>query len=533
MTDTLLIVPARGGSRGVPRKNVRPLNGRPLLCHVLDTCRTLPVDVVVSTDDEEIAMVARRAGVDVLMRPPELATDQATLDPVVWHAMTTVEAHYDYVGTVQPTSPYLTAATIRRCLDLVRDGADTALTVRDARGLFWRGPLNAPTERPKMVNRQYLDQVWQQNGACVVSRRHAVTPSSRYGAKVQLVEVHGREALDVDTLEDWAVAEWYGRSLRIVYRVDGGGALGMGHVYRALALRNSRPQHEWTFLMSHDYPDGLELARAAGAAVATAIMGSGVYDLEIREGEQPDNVPGLGQIADTLVSIEDRTSLADFADLAFNDLDGPELHGPQRFQGPRYAILRDEFLTVVRRPIRQRVERVLVTFGGTDPSHLTAKAVEAVREAFPAARVQVVLGPGYTGPAVPASDYVEVTAALGLMSEAMTAADLAVTSCGRTVLELIHCQTPTVAMAQNANEMKHEAASWRYGVTNLGYGREVSRETLVRELINFADAERRQAARRLMAQHDLTHGIERFWELVEGKVREKQRQASREVHCEQ
>ena len=88
--SVLAVIPARGGSKGIPRKNMRPLAGRPLLGWVIQACQqSKSVDrVVVSTDSEEIAVVARRLGAEVILRDPKLAEDVVTLDPVIHDAVT-------------------------------------------------------------------------------------------------------------------------------------------------------------------------------------------------------------------------------------------------------------------------------------------------------------------------------------------------------------------------------------------------------------------------------------------------------------
>ena len=115
---TLAIIPARGGSKGIPRKNLRPLAGKPLLAWAIGAALDAEsVDcVVVSTDSDEIARVARRFGARALMRDPALAEDAVTLDPVIHDAVERVEAGgeafggaFDLVLTIQPTSPLLRA----------------------------------------------------------------------------------------------------------------------------------------------------------------------------------------------------------------------------------------------------------------------------------------------------------------------------------------------------------------------------------------------------------------------------------------
>lgn len=114
----LALIPARGGSKGIPRKNVRPLSGKPLISYTIEAALNSVVidDVVVTTDDEEIAEVARSYGAEIpFMRPAELAADESkTIDCVV-HARDTLRAmdrEYDAIVLLQPTSPLRVAEDI-------------------------------------------------------------------------------------------------------------------------------------------------------------------------------------------------------------------------------------------------------------------------------------------------------------------------------------------------------------------------------------------------------------------------------------
>ncbi len=136
----LAVVPARGGSKGVPLKNIRPLNGRPLIAHVASVAAAASwLDrTVVSTDDERIAEVARASGLEVpFMRPAELAADTVGDLPVLRHALLETERQearpYDIVVMLQPTCPLRTADHVRRVVSAVIDGrCDAAWTVSQA-----------------------------------------------------------------------------------------------------------------------------------------------------------------------------------------------------------------------------------------------------------------------------------------------------------------------------------------------------------------------------------------------------------------
>ncbi|MEU0073341.1 N-acylneuraminate cytidylyltransferase [Streptomyces sp. NPDC006332] len=141
----LAVIPARGGSKGVPAKNLAPVGGVPLVARAVRECRAtrLVTDVVVSTDDQAIAAAARQAGAEVVLRPAAIAGDTATSEAAVLHAMDAHEALHgapvDVVLLVQCTSPFIVREDIDGVVAAVTEhGADTALTVAPFHGFIWR-----------------------------------------------------------------------------------------------------------------------------------------------------------------------------------------------------------------------------------------------------------------------------------------------------------------------------------------------------------------------------------------------------------
>jgi N-acylneuraminate cytidylyltransferase len=140
MTDRpqriLGVIPARGGSKGIPRKNLRLVAGEPLLGHIVrEACRSLRLTrLAVSTDDDEIASVARRYGAEVILRPAEISGDTATSESALLHALEHLRATEQYepdlLVFLQCTSPLTLAEDIDGTIDvLLATGADTALAV--------------------------------------------------------------------------------------------------------------------------------------------------------------------------------------------------------------------------------------------------------------------------------------------------------------------------------------------------------------------------------------------------------------------
>lgn len=213
---TVAIIPARGGSKSVPLKNIQPLAGKPLIAYVIDACRQAScVDrTVVSTDDERIAAVAREFGAEVpFMRPAELSGDLVTLDPVIYHAVQTLEVQdgrtIDVVLTVQPTCPLLRPETIERSVaTLLEGGFDSVIMLKEIRHLYWRRENGqfVPLFR-KRVNRQELEPLYSETGAVFASRRSIITPENRLGTNIGHVIGSEEEAIDIDTEIDFRLAE--------------------------------------------------------------------------------------------------------------------------------------------------------------------------------------------------------------------------------------------------------------------------------------------------------------------------------------
>ncbi len=210
------IIPARGGSKGIPLKNLQPLAGKPLIAYVIQACLgATSVDrTVVSTDHEGIAEVAREFGAEVpFMRPAELAGDTTTLDPVIYHAVETLErtdgVTVDVAVTVQPTCPLLSSDTIDRAVrELIEGDWDSVITVRDDRHLRWTIVDGQP--KPlyhARVNRQQLPPTYCETGALFASRRRVITPTDRLGSRIGLVVTPEREGVDIDTELDLRLAE--------------------------------------------------------------------------------------------------------------------------------------------------------------------------------------------------------------------------------------------------------------------------------------------------------------------------------------
>jgi CMP-N,N'-diacetyllegionaminic acid synthase len=215
------VITARGGSKGVPRKNVQLLCGKPLIQYTADVAlATLRLDrLILSTDDEEIAAVGRQCGLDVpFMRPTELAQDRTPSLPVLQHAVQFLEdrnEHYDAICLLQPTNPLRRAEHIDGCIELLEtSGADAVITVlavpaeynphwtyfRDQQG-FLRLSTGEPSPIPR---RQDLPPAFHRDGSVYVMRRDVLMEqNSLYGARLAAFPMDSHSSVNIDSLADW------------------------------------------------------------------------------------------------------------------------------------------------------------------------------------------------------------------------------------------------------------------------------------------------------------------------------------------
>ena len=220
------MIPARGGSKGVPRKNVRRLAGRPLIAYTFDAARRARrvTRVVLTTDSPEIAALGRAAGIEVpFLRPARFARDRSPASDYVRHALAWLKAHHGYrpdaVVLLQPTSPFRLAADVDSCVDLLtRSGVDAVVTVSRAPQKFhpsWqlvrgRGGLLAPATggriRPR-PRRQDLPETWLRNGLVYAFRTRTFERTGTiYGSRVLGVPTPEARSVNIDDAGDWRQA---------------------------------------------------------------------------------------------------------------------------------------------------------------------------------------------------------------------------------------------------------------------------------------------------------------------------------------
>lgn len=222
--EILALIPARGSSKGIPRKNLRLLAGKPLVVHTIEHAKQARVinRIVVSTNDDEIARIAQDAGVEVpFLRPSELAQDDTPMFPVVQHALLWLDQHEDYqpelLVLLQPTSPLRRVEHIDQGVKLLLETyADSVVSVCEAEhSPYWMRVLdNEGRVRPfiesqrEYLRRQDLPPVYRLNGALFVTRWSIVMKEGHLlGDDLRAFVMTHEDSVDIDEEIDFLLAE--------------------------------------------------------------------------------------------------------------------------------------------------------------------------------------------------------------------------------------------------------------------------------------------------------------------------------------
>lgn len=223
----LAIIPARAGSKGIPNKNIRSLAGKPLLGWSIEQALACPkIDrVIVSTDCEKIASIAKSYGADIpFIRPAEFSTDTASTEVVLNHAIDYLKETENYfpsaVVLLQATCPIRVKGTIARAIEqFEKEEADSLLSACEIHPFLWKKNQKTTsyydyTKRPRRQELKESDKIYEENGSIYITKTTLlVTEKNRLGGRISIFEMSSLESYDIDTEDDFTVVDNLIRSI--------------------------------------------------------------------------------------------------------------------------------------------------------------------------------------------------------------------------------------------------------------------------------------------------------------------------------
>jgi len=527
--NILAIIPARGGSKGIPRKNVRPLNDMPLIYYAIHNalCSIYNLDVYVSSDDEEILSISKKLSAKIHVRKKFFSEDNVTLDPVIHNALSDIELKekkiYSYVITLQPTSPLIKVSTIDKAIEYIlsHPEIDTLISAKEDFHLSWKKNQGqfVPNFK-KRLNRQYLQPVYRETGGFLITKRHLITETNRIGQNVDLFLLSNGEELDIDSYEDWNICEFYLKRKKVLFVVSGNLDVGLGHVYNTLLVANDILDHDVQFIVDYKSQLAFDKISSLNYKVIMQQADDIVKDIiqlkpDIVINDRLDNsyayIDALKKERIKVINFEDRGEGSQIADLVINAIYSEKKIIQNSYFGHQYFVLRDEFLLASPvEKVNKNVSNVLLCFGGTDPNNYTLKVLNSIYDycLSNSITINIVTGIGYhkydsLKPYNKAKIFIDINR----ISDYMLQSDIIFSACGRTTYEIASLAIPAIIMAQNERELTHYFPYGQNGFINLGIGKIVSQSEILKEFKKLViNQNLRQKMSNLMKKTDCRQG---------------------------
>jgi CMP-N-acetylneuraminic acid synthetase/spore coat polysaccharide biosynthesis predicted glycosyltransferase SpsG len=540
--DILVVIPARGGSKGIPRKNLRLLNGKPLIYYAINNALNSKynLDVYVSSEDDEILNTSIQFGAKIHKRDISIANDKSTLDPVIYacykYAQEIEKKEYSFIITMQPTSPLLKTSTLDKAIiKAIKDeNIETIIAAKDDTHLSWRKENNKflPNYK-KRVNRQYLTPTFTETGAFFITRKDIITEDNRIGKNVELEIISNGEEIDIDTYEDWNLCEYHLKRKNILFVVTGNETVGLGHVYNTLLIANDILNHKISFLVDKDSQLAFDKISLKNYPVFMQKEKNIIDDIKSfspdfvindRLDTTIEYVEQLKKLDIQIINFEDLGEGAIKADLVINAIYPEKQILKNHYFGHHYFVLRDEFIYSKQKENIQNVKNILISFGGVDPNNYTKKTLEVIYDYCNKENINitVISGFGYKEhDSLNKYKNINIEKNVSNISKYMFDADLIFTSAGRTTYEIASIGTPTIVLAQNERELTHFFASSEFGFLNLGIGYSLTNEELYKNFIELINSnENREYMSNLMKKIDLKNGRKTVINLIQNLIKE-------------
>lgn len=479
MNGLLVVIPASKKSVAFPDDLVKKLAGVTLIQRAITLAKSIVPErqIVVMTDSEEIDLIAIRQGVVSYFDPVLCWLSQTVSALEIKPHLNSCSVEWHDLLLLSPYAPLLHAATLRAAYECYCcKGAEQLLPV-----IFTH--INPHRSFPLSLKerQQKKDEVLTVESSSFSITSRCILDAASEREICPLAFELDEAPIEIRNYHDWWICEKLLNRRRIVFRVIGYSEVGMGHISRCLALAHEISDHEVYFVCDN-------VSSIAATKLAGYDYWLGVYQPEAIEQAIIDIKPDLvvNDILNTdagyilrlrdsgiiVVNFEDLGSGASEADLTINDLyDDALLAGERIVWGHQWFFLRDEFHDALPNQFQNRVARLLITFGGTDPSDFTRRVLRVVAPYCEeqGIAIDVVSGEGYSYKEelqlliAGLNTEVTYTHITGVISRIMENAQLAICSNGRTVYELAHMHIPAVILSHHERELSHRFACEKNG----------------------------------------------------------------------
>ena len=466
---------ARSGNQYLARQNLRLVNDKPLLFYILQTCLKFKnTDVYVTTDSEEISELSLTYGAKVIKRPKSLTKNSTSLEEIAFHALLNLSKKnliYEKCVLLSPQSLLINSSTLELFFKNLTNSISTIYGYVNNFEKFKKiNDNNKSFNKLHELDSHVVDIKKIVSFNCKKFLKNKKFNSHYYG-----LELSKNEIFSLLNYHDIGVLETILKRKKILIRVDGNKEIGLGHVYNMLTILNHFRNNDLLIVMHSQKNMGSNKFKEH--LYKLKFFNNENQLSKIIEQYQPDMIFNdildtsvkymkfLKQFTNFIVNFEDLGNGNKYANLVFNPIYYSKTKSKNIFYGSRYAAVRDEFRIWQNDVINKQVSKVLITFGGTDPTNKTQKIIEIFeKNNLTNIEFTVILGIGYSHKKslnnliskMKKNNFkLKIIEGSDFLAKFFRETDFAITSNGRTVFELAAMNVPIITIPVNKREKTH------------------------------------------------------------------------------
>ena len=475
MNRKLIVIPAIKKNAAIPDQLIKKLNGITLIQRAIDTALELAnsVDqVLIITDSDEIGLIAQRNGITFKKDKALFLNSENIVTEVINR---TKDFPQENVLLYRANTPLIESSDLQSAYLKFLELNDSMLVSvkKEDRRIF--------SINNEQLVKTKIDNFCEEIGAFYIFNKSVI----KGDFKQVPFFVSSIKSIEIRNYQNWWICEKMLQRKRIVFHVFGSHKIGMGHIFHSLSLAHEITDHEVILVCNEKY----ELAVKKIASIDYKVIASKDEERTILDlnpdmvindvlNTEKDFILKLKENGAIVVNFEDLGSGSSHADVVFNELhETPQKEGAHYFWGHRYLTLRDEFDNAKPNSFANRVEEVLIMFGGTDQNNLTLETLKVILDTCQMKKIMIsiVCGAGYVYLdkltdfiSKCGYDKIELHQAIFHLSEIMERSQIAISSNGRSVYELAEMNIPSVIISHHKRELTHDFAKQETGFVNIG-----------------------------------------------------------------
>jgi|TARA_Y100000310_G_C20684039_1_gene817833 spore coat polysaccharide biosynthesis predicted glycosyltransferase SpsG/CMP-N-acetylneuraminic acid synthetase len=538
--ENIILIPARAGTTNISRQNLRLVVNKPLIYYVIKTALRYTKNVYVSTDSEEIEEISKLFGAKIIIRPKNLTKDSTKLEDVADHALLQICKNKNFAKCLilNPKYPLIELSTIKEFFSILNKNAQTVF------GFVF----NSHHQYKKIhFYKKNSGKIIGDLNNCVITEKivsfniQKFLKTKKFSSQFFGLKLSENELLALNSYHDFGILEKILNRKRILVRVDGNHKIGLGHVHNMLTILNHFRNEEILIVM--DYYKKLGYKKFQEHLYNVKFFKKGNELFNIIKQFRPNII--FNDILDTeqnymkkikdekvfVVNFEDLGSGRKNADLVFNPIFHSTNKNSNEYYGPEFACVRDEFRLWNPIMIRKSARKVVIIFGGVDPTNKTYQILKLLEKyQLKNLTYSIVIGQDYKN-RKKLLDLISKMKKLNFniilnenvdfLSKIFHESDFAITSNGRTVFELGSLHIPMIVVPVNKREKTHSFVQ-KY---NVGYTIKLLNESTSEEFHNIFKAiikyDTRRRFQNNLKQVNLLYGVDRVIQKINLAFEEK------------